>query len=76
MIATARAQLAIRTNPENPNHHLWFNNGTWYVHYTVYPTACTAERVRHSLKTRDLGIARQRRDALFEKWREQDVELR
>ena len=57
--------LAIRVNPDNPNHHLWNNNGTWFIHYTVYPDALTAERVRRSLGTRSLAEARRRRDALF-----------
>ena len=58
-------QLGIRVNADNPNHHLWNNNGTWYIHYTVYPTPVTAERVRRSLKTKDLEIARRKRDRLF-----------
>ena len=59
------AALAIRVDPANPNHHLWDNNGTWFVHYTVYPTPVTAERVRCSLGTRDLVTARRKRDDLF-----------
>lgn len=57
---------ALRLNTENPNHHLWNNNGTWFLHYTVYPTAFTKERIRRSLGTKDLSIARQRRDAFFQ----------
>lgn len=57
--------LGIRVDETNPNHHLWFNNGTWYVHYTVYPTPFTAERIRSSLRTKDLAEARRRRDELF-----------
>ncbi|MDB6169824.1 MAG: hypothetical protein JWM88_2688 [Verrucomicrobia bacterium] len=51
--------------PSNPNHHLWFNNGTWFVHYTVYPTPLTKERIRRSLKTRNLEEARLRRDVIL-----------
>ena len=58
-------ELAIRNTEANPNHHLWNNNGTWFVHYTVYPDPVTAERRRHSLKTRDVYEARERRDQLF-----------
>jgi hypothetical protein len=54
-----------RTGPENPNHHLWNNHGTWFVHYTVYPTAITKERIRRSLGTKDLTLARERRDIFF-----------
>ena len=58
-------ELSIRVDPENANHHLWLNNGTWFVHYTVYPDALTKARVRRSLRTKDVELARQRRDALF-----------
>ena len=59
------SHLSLRLNPANPDHHLWNNNGTWWVHYTVHPTAFTKERVRLSLATRDVGEARRRRDSLF-----------
>jgi hypothetical protein len=58
-------QLSLRTNPENPNHHLWNNNGTWFIHYVVHPTPFTKERIRRSLGTKDIQIARERRDAFF-----------
>ncbi len=51
-----------RINEANPNHHLWNNNGTWFLHYTVYPTPLTKERIRRSLGTKDLELARERRD--------------
>jgi hypothetical protein len=57
--------LSLRVNPENPNHHLWNNNGTWFIHYVVHPTPITKERVRRSLRTKSLDEARARRDALF-----------
>jgi hypothetical protein len=57
--------LPLRISGDNPNHHLWNNNGIWWLHYTVYPTAYTSERVRRSLRTRSLEIARARRDSLF-----------
>ncbi len=46
--------LAIRTRPENPDHHLWNNHGIWFVHYTVHPDGLTKERVRKSLGTKSL----------------------
>jgi hypothetical protein len=55
----------IRVRAENPNHHLWNNHGTWFLHYTVHPTAFTKERIRRSLGTKDVRIARERRDAFF-----------
>jgi hypothetical protein len=56
---------AIRVSAENPNHHLWNNHGTWFLHYTVHPTPFTKERIRRSLATKDLEVARERRDAFF-----------
>ncbi|CAN5548031.1 hypothetical protein BH20VER3_BH20VER3_02140 [soil metagenome] len=56
---------AIRFNPGNPDHHLWNNNGTWFVHYRIHPTAFTKERIRASLRTKSLSDARARRDELL-----------
>lgn len=58
-------KLSIRTNLENPNHHLWNNHGTWFVHYVIHPTPHTKERVRRSLGTKSLDEARRLRDALL-----------
>ena len=55
----------IRVRAENPNHHLWNNHGTWFLHYTVHPTPFTKERIRRSLGTKDVRVARDRRDAFF-----------
>lgn len=73
-------RISLRPEAENPNHHLWNNNGTWFVHYTTYPTSFTKERVRKSLGTKSLTEARQRRDALFasihtERHQEDDLSL-
>lgn len=57
--------LQRRTWEHNPNHHLWNNHGTWFVHYTVHPTPITKERIRRSLGTKDLELARVRRDRFF-----------
>ena len=56
---------ALRISESNPNHHLWNNNGTWFLHYTVYPTPFTKERIRRSLGTKDVNTARERRDQFF-----------
>jgi hypothetical protein len=58
-------QLAVRVDDGNPNHHLWNNRGTWWCHFTLHKPDYTAERVRVSLKTRDLDLARTRRDTLL-----------
>ena len=57
--------ISIRVDDSNPNHHLWNNNGTWWLHYTVYPTPVTSERRRRSLRTNCLKHARLIRDKLF-----------
>ena len=58
-------QASIRIDFKNLDHHLYDNNGTWWIHYTAYPSPVTTQRVRQSLKTKDVVLARQRRDALF-----------
>lgn len=58
--------LKIRIFGDNPDHHLWDNRGTWCVHYTLHLSATTKRRVRRSLGTKDLLVARQRRDRLFQ----------
>ena len=62
---TSTTQLSVRINPANPNHHLWNNHGTWFIHYVVHPTPFTKERIRHSLHTKSLEEARAKRDALL-----------
>jgi hypothetical protein len=64
-MTTIAPSLGIRIRQENPNHHLWNNHGTWFLHYTVYPTPLTKERVRRSLGTKDLATARRSRDTFF-----------
>lgn len=61
---TSTHSLALRVNPRNPNHHLWNNHGTWFVHYTVHQGPFKQRR-RASLGTSDLARARERRDVIF-----------
>jgi hypothetical protein len=61
----SESKLSVRVNPANQNHHLWNNNGTWFIHYTRHEAGFTKRRVRESLKTHRLAIARNRRDALL-----------
>jgi hypothetical protein len=65
MSTNTTPRLRVRIRADNPNHHLWNNHGTWFIHYTVHPTAFTKERVRRSLDTSLLAVARERRDAFF-----------
>jgi hypothetical protein len=58
-----KTDLLARFQHANPNHHLWNNNGTWWLHCTVHRPDYTKERLRESLETGDLAEARRRRDA-------------
>lgn len=57
--------LATRQADENEDHHLWNNRGTWWCHFTLHRPDYTSERIRVSLKTKDLSEARIRRDELL-----------
>ena len=56
--------LSIRLDGDNPRHHLWRNNGTWWTHYTLH-FAGRKRRIRRSLGTSSLEVAVQRRDELL-----------
>lgn len=56
--------LSLRFPRTNPNHHIWSNNGTWWVHYTVH-VGHRKKRLRESLGTHDVVEARIRRDSLL-----------
>lgn len=58
--------LAVRQPDfDNPNHHLWNNNGTWWLHCTVHFPDYTSKRLRCSLGTAEVELARIRRDRFF-----------
>ena len=59
------ATLSVRVNQENPDHHLWNNHGTWWLHYTLHLPDYTTRPIRKNLRTRDLGQARTLRDELL-----------
>ena len=63
--AAATPSLSIRVDGDNPDHHLFQNRSTWWVHYTEH-RGNKKERKRKSLRTRDVVEARSGRDALFE----------
>ena len=60
--------LSLRTDRRNPNHHLWWNNGTWWLNATVHRPDYTKHRLRVPLETKDVGLARSRRDAVLGAW--------
>ena len=47
---------SIRVDGSNKTHHLWCNNGTWWLHYTVHFDH-RVRRIRRSLRTRSLSEA-------------------
>jgi hypothetical protein len=61
---TERPSLSIRIG-QNPNHHIWLNNGVYWCHYTEHLPDHTKRRVRKSLHTSDSSIARVLRDSLL-----------
>ncbi len=48
-------------------HHLFNNNGTWFVRFSVREAAWfkADRRLVASLATKDLNVARERRDTFF-----------
>lgn len=61
-------ELAVRVDDTNLNHHLWNNNGTWWCHFTLHLPDYTSQRVRISLKTKDIQTARHKRDLLLDSY--------
>ncbi len=59
-----RGFLSARIDDTNWLHHLWNNNGTWWIHYTLH-WDCRKRRIRRSLRTADADEAAARRDAIF-----------
>jgi len=58
-------QISRRQKNDGPNHHLWNNHGTWWLHVTFHLPDGTAKRHRTNLKTRSLAEARGKRDRLI-----------
>lgn len=71
---TTKASLSVRIDESNPQHHLFNNNGTWWLHATVHWPDHTKQRVRLSMKTRDLTVARSRRDGCLARWTDQPID--
>ena len=47
------------------NHHLWRNGRLWWVAFVALADGVRQVRIRQSLKTDDVEVARARRDALL-----------
>jgi hypothetical protein len=61
------ATVVMKINDGNENHHLWNNRGIWWCHVTIHKADATSERMRFSLKTKEVEKARERRDRIFKK---------
>jgi hypothetical protein len=61
------SKVVMKINDGNENHHLWNNRGIWWCHVTIHKSDATSERMRFSLKTKDVEKARERRDRIFKK---------
>ena len=66
--------LSVRVDETNLDHHLWCNHGVWWIHYVVHE-GNRKRRVRHSLRTRDVDVARRLRDAEFALVRDSSVSV-
>lgn len=60
-----KSRLKRRAVEKNENHHLWLNNGVWYSDFMLKSDTGKNKRVRNSLYTNDVEIARRRRDVLI-----------
>ncbi len=54
-------RLSIRVQPGNRLHHIWCNNGTWWIAYVLH-FAGRKRRIRRSLGTSCVEEAIRRRD--------------
>lgn len=60
-----RLRLNIRISRNSPNHHLWNNNGTWWIKFTMRSENGSTQRMSRSLKTGAVEKARTRRDGIL-----------
>jgi hypothetical protein len=57
--------ISHRQKSRGANHHLWNNNGTWWLHCTIHLPDHTKWRLRKNLRTADVHTARQLRDRIL-----------
>lgn len=58
-------RFSVRIHTQNPDHHLWWNRGSWWFHGTVHLEDSTKHRVRTGLGTKDIIAARGKRDQIL-----------
>lgn len=49
----------------DPDHHLWKNGRLWWIAFTIHTPDWRRKRLRFSLGTADIQLARERRDAVL-----------
>ena len=52
----------------NSDHHLWKNRRRFWIAFVVIRDGYRQERIRRSLGTENIAVARRRRDALLREW--------
>ena len=57
--------ISRRQKTAGANHHLWNNNGTWWLHCTIHLPDLTKWRLRRNLRTSDVQTAQQLRDRIL-----------
>ncbi len=60
-----KLRVKLRIIRGNENHHIWNNNGTWWLNFTLRAQNGTARRIRKSLKTADVEKAKASRDRVL-----------
>lgn len=65
MKAKARIVPLYENKHYGPDHHIWNNNGTWWVHFSVTRRRGRSKRIRLSLRTSSKTEARKRRDQIL-----------
>jgi hypothetical protein len=53
---------------DNPDHHIWNNNGTYWIKWVPYDPVVKLPKITAPLKTKDIEEARRRRDELMANW--------
>ena len=66
--------LADRPAPADldPDHHLWKNGRLWWIAFTIHTPDWRKKRLRFSLGTADIHLARERRDAILRSYAQSD----
>lgn len=59
-----QTEISLRQKARDANHHLWNNNGTWWLHCIIHMPDFTKWRLRRNLRTSDVQTARLLRDRI------------